>query len=122
MIPKRRKRPEDILQQQVLNAFNYLLPKDAFFTHFPLGGGGKRHGAKMKRLGAKRGTPDLCVLWGGNSYWIELKSKAGRVSSDQFAVHQAMIKAGAFVDVIRDLPQLDAVLRRWGIPQRSRIQ
>lgn len=116
---KPRKQPEAALQRSVLTALAYLLPRDAFFTHFPLGGGGYKHGARMKQLGARRGVPDLCILWNGTSYWLELKSKTGRISPEQFATMQTMKLAGAKVDVVRNMDQLRDVLRLWQIPTRQ---
>ena len=55
--------------------------------HIPNGGArDARTGAQLKRQGVKRGVPDLCVPVARGGYhglYIEMKTRTGRLSSEQ---------------------------------------
>lgn len=62
-------------------------PQLEWFYHIPNGGmRSAKEGARMKKLGAKRGVLDCCLPVGKRGYnalYIEMKTKIGIVSPDQ---------------------------------------
>ena len=92
------------------------------FTHVPLG----EHrnavtGARLKRMGTKRGWPDyVCpVPPHGRLLAMELKAEGGRQSPDQKAVQAQLEAAGARYVVIRSLDDLRQTLAEEGVPTRE---
>jgi hypothetical protein len=96
------------------------LPVDAFWTSIDSAGRGPIAGARMKRRGVKRGLPDILVIW-HNTIWIELKSKAGRLSVEQKAFRDLVVIAGAGYAVCRSTDEVEWALLRFGIPLRARV-
>ena len=86
----------------------------------PLGGGGFNHGAKNKRLGTKKGLPDILVISGGHATWLELKAPKGRVQEAQEMCHAELREAGCGVYIVRSLDDLEAALRDAGVPVKAR--
>ena len=62
---------------------------------------------KQNRLGAKKGFPDILIIWKGRAIFIELKTKKGRVSDAQKACHAQLILAGGLVTVCRSLKEVE---------------
>jgi hypothetical protein len=82
----KRARPEDALQRAVVDLLaRYEAQGHLRFLAIP--NGGKRSkitGAILKRLGVRRGVPDiLCVMRDGSCVWLELKAPKGTLSSEQ---------------------------------------
>jgi len=68
-------------------------------------------GRRYVRFGA-RGLPDvLAVLPGGRLLALEVKTGGGRLTADQRAARDNLRAAGALVWEVRDLGELDALLR-----------
>lgn len=114
---------EDALQAQIV-AFIRVAAPDLLFFAVP--NGGYRHpreAAKLKATGTVPGVPDLTfVLPGGLIGFIELKTHAGRVSSDQKAFANAAIERGAAYALCRSLNEVETTLKAWGIALRGRAQ
>lgn len=88
-VKKPRNRDEEIEQEKFNVWFStFLEPKGYKWFHSP--NGGRRNpieGAKLKRLGVKKGIPDLILPMGRNSYHglvIELKRVDGKLSDLSF--------------------------------------
>lgn len=67
-----------------------------------------REGAKQKRLGLTRGVSDLFFAQPLGNYsglWIEVKTKAGRVTKEQVAFCALMNKSGYLARVVRSLEE-----------------
>ena len=113
--------PEDILQMQIARYLKLVAP-NLLWWHVP--NGGRRHPAearKFKEMGVRPGVPDLCfVLPGGLSGFIELKAGKNTLEPSQKAFGEALVAAGAGYAVCRSLEAVDATLRAWGVPLRSR--
>jgi hypothetical protein len=116
---RKRATPEADLQKQLFDAMRVLMPHGAFYTHFPMGGGGFWHGMRMKRLGAVRGVPDVLIIWEGKTFWLELKSPDGTLSLEQRCVGEDLRKAGCRVEVARSVGQALGHIRSFGIPLRD---
>ena len=110
------------LHLAVVDYLSRALAGSAWYTTFPLGGGGKVRGAQLKRAGAKVGTPDILVIDDGRAHWIELKAPKGRVSAEQTSCHAELQRAGAAVGVARSIEDVEALLVRWLVPLRGRLR
>jgi hypothetical protein len=81
-------------------------PELRCFTAFEHKFRGARQGALMKRLGARRGWPDLLLAVARRGYhglWIELKAPGRTATPDQRAVHALLEQQGYRVRVIDTL-------------------
>ena len=126
---RRRANPEDVLHRAVadyLRGVKYrdkfvggALPADAAWTTIPAGGGGKIRGAKLKAQGYHKGWPDLEILYGGRSHYIELKTAGKYPDPAQRQCHMKLREAGARVAICRSVPEVEGVLVGWGIPLRT---
>ena len=66
------------------------------------------HGGTFSRAG----VPDLTVIIGGHTVWMEVKTESGRVAPIQKNVHDKMRRRGANIHVIRSVGEaVDAVER-----------
>ncbi|HSM79197.1 MAG TPA: VRR-NUC domain-containing protein, partial [Bryobacteraceae bacterium] len=96
-----------------------VLPKDAFAFAIP--NAAKRgvvEGAMMKRMGTRAGMPDVCVLYRGRAYFLELKAAKGRVSSNQAGTIDRLAQTGCPAEVVRTIEEAQAALLEWEIPLR----
>lgn len=58
-----------------------------------------------------RGWPDLTVITPeGQTFFVELKTKTGRLSNHQKRIHEELTKRGAKIYVIRSLEEAEALL------------
>lgn len=114
---------EDSFQIDVVEFLALGLTDGAWFCHVPNGGKrSKAEGGKFKAMGVKAGCPDLLVVWRGRSFWIELKTRTGTLSTNQKNTHAALIGAGSPVATCRSLADIETTLRGWGIPLRASTQ
>jgi len=118
---KKRAAPEASLHRQVAAFLARALPRDAWWTTFPAGGGGRVRGAQLRRAGLKAGVPDILIVHRGTAHWIELKAKKGRISDVQIATNAALVAAGCRVHVARSVDDVALSLQQWGIPLTGRL-
>lgn len=113
--------PEDILQMQVMRYLRVVAPS-LMVWHVPNGGyRNPREAKKLKDMGVLPGVADLCFLLpGGLSAFIELKVGKNPQTQSQKDFAVAAIANGAAYAVCRTLNEVDATLRTWGVPLRSR--
>lgn len=98
--------PEHALQRACVQYLKTLPPppKGPWWTAVaPLPGTSARQGALAKGLGLQPGTPDLILVWDGVFVGIELKAAKGQQSSAQKAAKAAIIVAGGFYYLCRNL-------------------
>jgi hypothetical protein len=77
-----------------------------WWTHILLGGlRSKIEAAILCGLGTARGTPDVLIVADGEAHFLELKSAAGYVASEQHACHEALRVAGAEVAAAHGIDQ-----------------
>jgi hypothetical protein len=114
---------EHQLQASVAEFLGFALPPlEAVFCSIP--NGGKRDkgtAGKLKAEGLQPGAPDLLILWRGKAIGLELKTRAGRLSSDQLAFSMRWTTAGGLYAVARSLEEVAALLDAAGVPLRARI-
>jgi hypothetical protein len=114
---------EHQLQASVADFLAFALPPhEAVFCAIP--NGGKRDkgtAGKLKAEGLQPGAPDLLILWKGRAIGLELKTRAGRLSSAQLAFSMRWTTAGGVYAVARSLEEVAALLDAAGAPLRGRI-
>lgn len=74
---------------------------------------------RFKRMGLRAGVADLVMIYKGRTYFLEIKSPAGRLTPEQLAFADDARSAGAEVAVIRSLDDLRLALKAWGIRTRA---
>lgn len=107
------------LHKAVAQYLAIALPKHAVWTTIGHGGGGKIRGAQLKAMGLAPGFPDILILSNGKAYCIELKSKKGKLSEQQTALHERLMIAGCFVDTCRSVDEVETQLFLWGLAARK---
>lgn len=126
---------EHALQCQVAEYLDAVLDPSVFWTSIGHGGGGKIRGAQLKRAGVKPGVPDIYLSWVsehqlfprnpvrvGHTGWIELKTRAGRVSPIQSETSFRLSKLGHYFAVCRSLDDVIGTLKAWGVGTREAKQ
>jgi len=103
VVRKARKQDEFRLQCAVAD----LLAKyEGRLVYFHVPNGERRNaitGARLKRMGAKRGVSDFVVLGNNRVEFWELKAAKGQLSKEQKAFSRAVASHGFTVHVIRSL-------------------
>ena len=69
---------------------------------------GPRAQTQMKASGACKGWPDMCIIYKGGVYWIELKTIKGSVSKEQKEVHERLAENGQSVYIVKEARKEDA--------------
>lgn len=121
MTAARRNNPEEQLQTAVCKFLALALDGNSWFGSVPLGGGGLSRGARLKRTGARKGTPDLLVINDGRCFWLELKAPRGVVTDDQLYCHAQLRKARSPVYIVRSIDDAIAALQAAGVPLKARL-
>lgn len=117
---KKRARPEQDFQRELVRAFGYLLTPATFWFAVPNGGWRSSvEAAIFKGQGVKAGVPDIILIHAGRALGLELKSQIGRLSPEQRDVHDQMRGAGSRVEIARNISQALDHLRSFGIPLRD---
>jgi len=116
-----KNQPEQKLHIAVARYLTVALPKDAWFTTIPAGGGGARRGAYLKAMGYKAGTPDLQIIYQGRVLFVELKASNGRVTDAQWKTKDHLLAAGAYWCVCKTLDELASALTGWNVPLRAKL-
>jgi hypothetical protein len=122
LVPRRRARAEDGLQEQVVEFIRLVVP-DATVIMIPNAGKrSKQEGARLKRMGLLPGAADLeIVLPGGTAYFIELKTADGRLSKDQKDFRINCINRAIPYCVCRNLDDVRTALAVWRISTREAL-
>ena len=88
------------------------------FSHFPSGEArDAKTGAKLKRLGTKKGWPDLILFSpqrSNGAFFLEVKRRTGRLTEEQKAFRDWAQSHGYPYAVVHDVDQGMAVLTAWG--------
>jgi hypothetical protein len=119
---RRRKKPSanELLQTAVVSYLAQALPPTAFFSIFPLGGGGLFHGLRMRNLGVREGFPNLLVLYDGSAYCIELRTGGYVPLPSQRDCYAALQDARIPVTVARSLEDVQRFLcEQCALPMRN---
>lgn len=83
-----QEKTEDTEQMQIINYCNSMsayVPEYSMIYHIP-NEGKRKNGAKLKRIGLRKGIPDLCLpvpKMGFNGLYIELKKDTSKKASKE---------------------------------------
>lgn len=70
--------------------------------------------------GIVAGIPDTFVLHRGRTFFIEIKTEAGELSTEQESVATAILVGGGRVGVARSAEEVLACLDEWDVPRHRR--
>lgn len=112
-----RKKEEANLQTQLVEALRLSLPKDAVIFSIPNGGSRDiREAANLKRQGLLAGCPDLCIIFQGKAFGLELKAQNGSLTDSQKITFPLLRQAGMRVEVARSYSEALDMVRDMGVP------
>jgi len=120
--PAPRQHLEADLQRSVHQFLRWALPADA--VHFAVPNGlmrSKKAAARAQGEGVRAGISDMCIIWRGRPFFLELKTQHGRLSAVQRQMTQRLTAAGAEVLVCRSLPEVEDGLRQLGVPLTATV-
>ena len=75
-------------------------------------------GAKRKARGVRAGVPDVLIVYGRITHYIELKTRTGSLSQSQIEMRAALVAAGAPWALCRSVDDVIRQVQAWGIPIR----
>ena len=111
---------EDRIHRDILKNLRALLPNHWIVYHTPNGGARDAiTGAQMKGLGVIAGVPDLTILGDGKTYFMEVKSKSGRLQPSQKMFFGKLERNGIEYAVVRSVDDALACMQAWGLPSRE---
>lgn len=121
---KRRGTPEADIQRQIVATLRTVLPRGSIVHHSANEVGFSGHGARLRQamlvgMGVHPGFADLVVLADGRAVFLEVKSKAGRLSPAQKAFRDAVQAQGFGWALVRSTDDALAALAALGV--RTRI-
>ena len=101
----------------------YLDLRDICYWAVPNGGsrkGGAIEGARLKKEGLKSGVPDLCLIYDGMYYGLEVKKPAtstpkGYLSKNQKSMHRKIDRAGGTVKTVYSVADVILWVNTWGM-------
>jgi hypothetical protein len=116
--PRKKPRTEEH-DAQVALFRDHIVPRlwpDAVAFAIPNGGHrAKREAIKIRDEGGTAGVPDICIVWRGVTYFLEMKALKGRVRTAQRVMMDRLRGAGAICEVARGLDAAIAQLEKWGL-------
>ena len=119
-----RRQTENAFHCHVAEFLDKALPREFLHCCFPAGGGGAIRGAWLKRRGLRPGIPDHFIIapegWPKPVLWLELKTKKGRPSEAQLAMHALLRGFGHQVEIVRDLEAVQLVVEQYVYPMGLR--
>ena len=110
---------EGPIHRAILELLDLALPADAVYHHSPneldmAGPEAARQIAKARKLGTKKGWPDIEIVWRGHFYGLEVKAKTGQGES-QKAMERAITQTGGRYAVVRSVDDAHVILKLWGL-------
>ncbi len=108
------------LHLQIIGYLQARLPAGSVIHHSPNEGNHKiQYRVKQKRMGVRPGWPDL-ELFVSKTWWrpevpwspifIEIKTKAGRLSKNQTEVHADLRQAGCHVATVKSVDEAETFI------------
>lgn len=113
---------ESLLHKKVVQILEQALPSDAVLHHSSNEGKrGWNAQRDLKASGAKKGWPDLEIIYRGRAIFIELKSATGRLEPHQREMCDRLILAGATVAPVCRTPEEVIAFLEQIVPLKMRI-
>jgi len=121
---KRRGTPEADIQRQIVDTLRMVLPRGSIVHHSANEVGFSGHGARLRQamlvgMGVHPGFADLIVLAEGRAVFLEIKSKAGRLSQAQKEFRDTVQAQGFGWALVRSTDDALVALAALGV--RTRI-
>lgn len=126
-----RAHPEQDLHIAIAKFLDIALPKDAWWTTIPAGGGGKVRGAILKAMGYRPGTPDILIIWRHRTnledippdfvIWFEVKDAKGALRDNQENCRDILLKNGCKWGLVKSVEDVERALLRFRVPLRATI-
>ncbi len=114
---KPRRKEEADLQCSLVEFLQVALPREAICFSIPNGGSRDiREAANLKRQGLLAGCPDLCLIYLGKAFGLELKARKGMLSDSQRVTFPRLQAAGMRVEVARSFGEAVSIIKEFGIP------
>jgi hypothetical protein len=115
-IVARAQASETALHCAIADTLRKCVTKGWLWLHIPNGGWRtKVEAAKFARMGVKAGVPDLLLIDPeGRHYYLELKTKYGRVSDEQTDFVEQLEARNVPCAVAWSYDEAIAALRKWG--------
>lgn len=110
---------EDRLHKAIWCQLQRLLPDGAVAQSFENRQNGAIEGRRRKERGCLPGWPDMGIVWNTRTYYIELKTAAGKLSEAQKERHAQLRAAGAPVAVCRSLEDVLYFLETHDVPLKG---
>jgi hypothetical protein len=111
-----RRRPQQAIQRSVVEHLCCCGARGAVWWHVPNDGARrKREAAILKGLGVRPGVADICVVYDGRFYALELKAPSGRSSAAQIAFREEIKAAGGFASEAMGIDAALRCLESWGL-------
>lgn len=114
------KRSEETEQMALIDWCNIntcIYPELKLIYHIPNGGKrGKSEGARLKRVGVKKGVPDLCLPVPRKNYhglYIEMKYGNGRTSKEQKEWINKLNEQGYYAVVCNGFEEAKDTIERY---------
>ena len=107
---------EEAIHRAVARILTLSARRGVFWFH-PANGEArsKAAGGRLKAMGLRAGVPDLCVLYHGQVFFLELKTTRGRLSPRQNEVCKYITDAGGTFMVAHGIDEAIDILRKWGV-------
>jgi hypothetical protein len=110
-----RARPEDAIQKAVVQWLQ-IQENLGRLTYFAIPNNPRNaiDGARLKQMGLRAGTPDLCIMTKGFApIFIELKAPKGRLSDAQRLAADRLVEHGGVIVVCRSLDEVQGTIAAW---------
>ena len=91
----------------------FAVPNEAMSKARTMGGIARM--VRLKKMGLRSGVADLCFVYSGKVYFLELKRRLKKQTVNQLAFEADAIRAGAEYAVADSFDVAMMVLRKWGI-------
>lgn len=121
---KRRATPEHDAQVELFS--DHITPRlVAGAVAFAIPNGGFRHkrvAEELRAEGVVAGVPDICIVWRGRVFFIEMKAARGTLRRHQKEMIARLEAAGATCAVARGLDAAIAQLEAWGLLTSQRME
>lgn len=70
---------------------------------------------ELKKMGMLPGCSDLCIVYNGKAYFLEVKTDKGKQSDAQILFMDNVLRAGCEYAVVRSVGDVEWVLKKWGV-------
>jgi hypothetical protein len=118
-------KPEAALHRAVVELLAIYAARGLLaYCHVPNGGyRTPAEAGQFRTFGVRAGVPDL-LLWlpSGGHLQVELKASSRGLSEAQRDWHATMLALGHRTYVVRSIDELEAVLRREGVPSVGKLE